>query len=193
MELKLTDTSASFTQVRQGYQILSTLSRGVATVGHMPIREMLLDTFVHMSPPAALDGLSEDDAFREPAPAVHHVAAILAHMDFWQSWFLDRCDGVATPVVSAAAAGWPAVAPGEWHRLLTRFRTGLERAAAIGDDAGRVDRPVTPPVDFAPLVGFTIRDALVHVAQHNSHHLGQIITTRQVLGCWPPPAGSWTW
>ena len=37
----------------------------------------------------------------------------------------------------------------------------------------------------------TKRDVLV--ATHNAHHLGQVILLRQLLGAWPPPAGSWTW
>jgi hypothetical protein len=28
---------------------------------------------------------------------------------------------------------------------------------------------------------------------HSSHHLGQIITIRQLLGLWPPPGGTLTW
>jgi hypothetical protein len=35
--------------------------------------------------------------------------------------------------------------------------------------------------------------ALVHVANHNAHHLGQIVLLRQLMGRWPPPSGSWTW
>jgi hypothetical protein len=31
------------------------------------------------------------------------------------------------------------------------------------------------------------------MATHTAHHLGQIIVLRQLLGAWPPPAGSWTW
>jgi hypothetical protein len=28
---------------------------------------------------------------------------------------------------------------------------------------------------------------------HSSHHLGQVVTIRQLLGLWPPPAGALTW
>jgi uncharacterized damage-inducible protein DinB len=84
-----------------------------------------------------------------------------------------------------SAEGWPA--------LVARFDAGLERAARIGEDEARLARPVTPALEFPPLAHYTVRDALVHIAQHNSHHLGQIITTRQLLKAWPPPAGSWTW
>ena len=43
------------------------------------------------------------------------------------------------------------------------------------------------------LASYTARDVWEHVAQHNAYHLGQIVVLRQVLGIWPPPAGSYTW
>jgi uncharacterized damage-inducible protein DinB len=52
---------------------------------------------------------------------------------------------------------------------------------------------VSPPIEFPPLASYSIGDVLVHVATHNSHHLGQVIVLRQLMGKWPPPAGSWTW
>jgi uncharacterized damage-inducible protein DinB len=118
----------------------------------------------------------------------------VAHLDFWQSWFLARCDGQDSPMVSAAADGWPA--PNDaagWPALRDRFEAGLRRAAAIGDDGERLAKPLSPSIEFPPLANYTVRDALAHVAQHNAHHLGQVVVIRQLLGAWPPPAGSWTW
>jgi hypothetical protein len=43
------------------------------------------------------------------------------------------------------------------------------------------------------LAHYSIGDALVHIAQHNSHHLDHVILLRQMMALWPPPAGSWTW
>jgi uncharacterized damage-inducible protein DinB len=34
---------------------------------------------------------------------------------------------------------------------------------------------------------------VAHVAVHTAHHIGQIVTLRQLLGAWPPPQGSHTW
>ena len=31
------------------------------------------------------------------------------------------------------------------------------------------------------------------IAIHNSHHLGQIVTLRQLMGLWQPRGGGWTW
>lgn len=159
----------------------------------MSIREQLLETFVHIPPVHALGGLTADDAVRHPAEGVHNIASILAHMEFWQSWFLARCDGNAVAMAKVAADGWPNVTADDWPALVDRFQAGLARAVAIGEDRDRFQAPITPVIEFPPLAQFTVRDALGHIAQHNSHHLGQIVTVRQVLGLWPPPFGSWTW
>ena len=58
--------------------------------------------------------------------------------------------------------------------------------------AGR--RRVDPPSEIPPLAAYAITDAtMAHLAMHNAHRLGQIVTPRQILGAWPPPEGSWTW
>ena len=159
----------------------------------MAIRELLLDTFVHIPPAHALADLTAEDAARVPAAGVHSIAAILGHIEFWQSWLLDRCEGQGTPMPVKAADGWPEVTAARWPHVLGRFEGGLARAAALGDDPDRLAAPVAPAIEFPPLAHYTVRDALTHVAQHNSHHLGQIILLRQSMGRWPPPQGSWTW
>jgi hypothetical protein len=93
-----------------------------------------------------------------------------------------------------AAEGWPAVTPGSWPGLQQQFVDGLLQLTAWADAAGdTLDTPLRPAIEFPPLAHYTKRDVLVHVATHNAHHLGQVILVRQVLGAWPPPAGSWTW
>lgn len=159
----------------------------------MSLREQLLETFVHMPPMQILDGLSGEEAVRVPFAGLHDIASIVAHMEFWQSWFLKRCEGNSVAMPTTAADGWPAVTADQWQGLVARFRAGLERAVALGEDEVLLRQPIAPAIEFPPLAGYTIRDALTHMAQHNSHHLGQIVTARQILGRWPPPAGSFTW
>jgi uncharacterized damage-inducible protein DinB len=156
-------------------------------------RELLIETVVHIQPERALEGLDTDAAHRRVSGAPHSIAEILAHLIFWQEWFCDRCSGTGTPVPQSAAAGWPDAPHGSWPDLEQRFLAGLERAASCGLPESRLDQPVSPAIEFPPLAHYAIRDALVHVSQHNAHHLGQIILLRQMLGSWPPPAGSWTW
>lgn len=154
----------------------------------MNVRELLIETYPHIPPLSALDGLTAEQAARRPNGVEHSITDLVAHMTFWQNWFCDRCDGVPAPLVAHAPDGWPT--PGAWPEVQSAFMRGIDRAVALGS---RADQPVTPPIEFPPLSHYTVRDALVHMAQHNSHHIGQVILLRQMMGLWPPPAGSFTW
>jgi uncharacterized damage-inducible protein DinB len=157
------------------------------------LKELLTDTFAYIRPGAILDDLSADDATRRLDAAPHSIAEILGHLTFWQDWFLARCRGDAVPMAAAAAVGWPRVGASDWMALRDRFLTGLEAAVGIAEDTAAADRPLSPAIEFPPLARHTVHDALTHVAVHNAHHLGQIVTLRQLMGRWPPPSGSWTW
>jgi len=156
----------------------------------MNARQLLVEIHAHMPPLAALKQLESADAERRLRDAPHSIAEIVAHMAFWQEWFLRRCEGTVAAMPAPASVGWPAVTPGSWPDVQARFTQGLERAVALEPDANRL---VTPPIEFPPLAGYTVRDALVHMALHNSHHLGQVILLRQMMRQWPPPSGAWTW
>ena len=157
------------------------------------MREFLIDTLAYIPPVRALESLDAEAAERRIDGAGHSIAEIVAHVDFWQRWFCARCDGVDEPMVTRAADGWPRVAPGAWNTIAERFHAGVERAAALGDDEAQLGRRIVPAIQFPPIATYTVRDALVHVATHNAHHLGQVIVLRQIMGLWPPPAGGWTW
>jgi uncharacterized damage-inducible protein DinB len=135
-----------------------------------------------------LDGLSAEDAARRITGVSHSIVEIVAHLVFWQTWFLNRCSGVAAPLPLHAVDGWPAATAADWEPLREQFLSGLRQAVLLPDD-GRVN----PPIEFPPMANYTIASAMTHLAQHNAHHLGQIVTLRQALGAWPPPDGSFTW
>lgn len=159
----------------------------------MRMRHFLVDTFTHLPPAHALENLTPDAAERRIDGANHSVAELVAHMDFWQRWFSARCEGQALPMAAAAADGWPVVTPGSWPAIERGFLEGLEQAAALGDDEASLTKRIEPAIEFPPLAEYTRREALIHVAGHNAHHLGQVILLRQIMGLWPPPKGSWTW
>ncbi len=159
----------------------------------MHLHSVLRGAHSYLAPSASLAGLTTEIARRLPDNSEHSIAEIVAHMAFWQEWFLDRCDGIATPAPSHADLGWPAVSHMAWESILERFERGFARALALSDDEGRTSQPIAPPLEFGHLATYTAGDALIHLALHNAHHLGQVITLRQQLSAWPPPAGSWTW
>ncbi len=158
----------------------------------MQARDLLIDTTPHLAPRLVLDGLSTDLADRRVPGAPHTVSEIVAHMAFWQDWFRGRCDGTAGPMPASAALGWAAPGAGRWDEVRAGFLEGLDRLVTLGTASDR-DRRIDPPIEFPPLGHYTVGDVLVHVGAHNAHHLGQVVLLRQLLGAWPPPAGSWTW
>jgi len=157
------------------------------------MREFLIDTSAHIPPAHALEGLPSEAAERRVPGTSHSIAEIVAHLDFWQRWFCGRCEGSGAPLVASARDGWPPVTAGSWDDVRQRFLDGLDEITALAGRQGDLDQPVAPAIEFPPLAKYTRRDVLTHVASHNSHHLGQVILLRQMMGAWPPPAGSWTW
>lgn len=155
--------------------------------------ELLVAPLAYMPPSRILDGLAPADAGRIVPGAPHNVVEVVAHLVFWQTWFLERVTGRPVPMASAAAHGWPPAGEADWHRLREEFVLGLERAVALADSPDAQYRRVAPAIEFPPLAEYTVADAITHVAMHNAHHLGQIVTLRHILGAWPPPEGSWTW
>jgi hypothetical protein len=70
--------------------------------------------------------------------------------------------------------------PKQWKASLTAFRRDLDAVVAMVLD---------PAVDLTAVIphgegGHTyLREALL-VADHNAHHLGQVVTARRLLGDW---------
>ena len=118
------------------------------TLAPMAIREFVLDTYVHLAPMKMLEDLSGSNAVRTPLSHMHSVAGLVAHMDFWQRWFLQRCAGVAVPMATRAADGWPDVTAEGWPALLARFEHGLRTVADLGDDVLALDQPCSRPSSF---------------------------------------------
>jgi uncharacterized damage-inducible protein DinB len=156
------------------------------------MRELLTDTLAHIPPARALEHLTPREAECRVPGTNHSIAEIVAHLTFWMQWFCERCDGVAAPMAATAADGWPAIEPDSWPAVHDEFLRTLERVTALADGR-RLDTPLAPTIEFPPLAAYTTRDALVHMAVHNAHHLGQIVVLRQLMGVWPPPSGGWTW
>jgi uncharacterized damage-inducible protein DinB len=156
------------------------------------MHEVFDETLAYLPPARMLEGLTTEEAEQRIPNLSHSVADIVAHSNFWLDWFCKRCEGVAEPMVASAAQGWPGVPSGGWPAVREAFLLNLQRAAALGSDDARLGAPISPAIEFPPLARYTTRDALMHVAVHTAHHLGQVVFLRQVMGRWPPPSGSWT-
>ena len=162
-------------------------------------RELLLEPVAYMPParaiPTGICPLVHSTPSGDIPAGVTSVAEIIAHLSFWQEWFIRRCLSTGEPMPSSAAqqdGRRSHRAPG--YRSDTSLSTAcIALSISWRRVRQRSDRPVVPAIEFPPLGTDTVRDVLTHIAYHNSHHLGQVITLRQMIGAWPPPSGSYTW
>jgi uncharacterized damage-inducible protein DinB len=145
-------------------------------------------------PEVVLEGLGEEQAAARPHGAPHSIAQIVGHMWYWQDFFNRIAQEGFRGFPEHAADGWPAVAPGEWDELRARFLATVELSQQLALTCERLDEKLLPQGYPVPVwQRETIGSGLLHGVVHSGHHLGQVITLRQLMGLWPPNAGSMTW
>lgn len=145
-------------------------------------------------PAVVLDGLNPEQASAKPHGLPHSIAEIVAHMCFWQEWFNECARSGFSGMPMHAAEGWPAVTSEGWDALRSRYLESIEESKRIVTAGKSLDEPLLPPDMPIPFLEKESRGSgILHAAVHNGHHLGQIVTIRQLLGLWPPAAGSMTW
>jgi uncharacterized damage-inducible protein DinB len=145
----------------------------------------------HVAPVVALEQLTAAQARRRPSKKLATVWDELAHMVFWQELTLEIVRGGHPQTPEHAAGGWPGIPTGRgatkaWGALRGRFLAGvaeLEEAARTRDLEGRVGGDAKS----------TLGELLLMIANHNSYHLGQIVSLRRLINAWPPPSGGATW
>jgi len=145
----------------------------------------------HVAPAVALEELTAAQAKRRPSKKLATVWDELAHMVFWQELTLEIVHGGQPQAPEHAAGGWPAIPTGRgatkgWGALKGRFLAGvaeLEEAARTRDLEARVGGDAKS----------TLGELLIMIANHNSYHLGQIVSLRRLIDAWPPPSGGATW
>jgi uncharacterized damage-inducible protein DinB len=145
----------------------------------------------HVAPTIALEELTATQARRRPSKKLATVWDELAHMVLWQDLTIEIMRGGQPHVPEHAADGWPATPTGRgatkaWEALKGRFLAGvaeLEEAARTRDLEARVGGDAKS----------TLGELLVMIANHNSYHLGQIVSLRRLMDAWPPPSGGATW
>jgi hypothetical protein len=149
---------------------------------------------VSLGAAAVLDGLTADQAQAKPHGLPHSIAEIVAHMCYWQEWFNGCAVAGFTGIAEHAADGWPAVPPDGWEATRTRYLHSVEAAKRIAAESDSLGDPLLPPgVQIPALAKESHGSGILQAAVHSGHHLGQIITMRQLMGLWPPPAGTLTW
>jgi uncharacterized damage-inducible protein DinB len=145
----------------------------------------------HVAPLLALEELTAAQARRRPSKKLATIWDELAHVVFWQDLTLEIVRGGQPQTPEHAAGGWPPIPAGRgaakaWETLKARFAAGvaeLEETARTRDLEARVGGDAKS----------TLGELLVMIANHNSYHIGQIVTLRRLMDAWPPPSGGATW
>ena len=157
------------------------------------LTSVLAGESVHLDPAAILDGLTDAQAQTKPYGLPYSIGDLVAHLCFWQEWFNDCLVHGFTGIPQHSEGGWPDVSGGGWDSLRERYIRSIEEAKRIATESASLTNPLLPEANVASLARESRGSALLRGAIHNSHHLGQIITMRRLLGLWPPPGGTITW
>lgn len=149
---------------------------------------------IHLEAGRILDGLTSEQAQTKPHGLPYSIADLVAHMCYWQEWFNACLVAGFTGIAQHSVDGWPAVDANGWDVLRERYIRSIAEAKRLATDSASLSDPLLPPdAHVASLARESRGSALLRGAIHNSHHLGQVITMRRLLGLWPPPGGTITW
>lgn len=136
----------------------------------------------HVDTALIFDGLDWQSAGKKPEHCPHSVWELLYHMNYWQDFMLGYLKGDVVKAPDHPEESWPVDPMPEsrksWEYGVERFLKGLKEAE---QEAGKdlAESGFSRP-------GRTRGDLLMVMINHNSYHAGQVITTRSLIGTWPP-------
>ncbi|HZP16427.1 MAG TPA: DinB family protein [Terriglobales bacterium] len=120
-----------------------------------------------------------------PKGLPHSAWMLLEHMRLAQWDILDFCINPKYKMMKWPEDYWPTApapsSPAAWESSIKAFRSDLEKMKKL------VSNPKTDLFAKIPWGdGQTILREAMLVADHNAHHLGQLIDVRRLLGIWKP-------
>ena len=136
----------------------------------------------HLLPNNALEGLTPKLARETPEDVHHSCWELLHHIVVWQEAIFEAINGKKVDWQAISEnTNWPTTEQlfddSNFHNLVDKFSQGLLRAKEL---AKTVDLSKSMPAwGKAPVI-----QAFFVLLQHNSYHLGQIVTVRKILGNW---------
>jgi uncharacterized damage-inducible protein DinB len=168
------------------------------TGGQSALLELLHGRGAHVSPLACVEDLSAELAGASASGFPYSVWQILAHLNYWIEYDLERIDGQAAPYPACAADSWPREAKpageSEWRSEVLRFAKNLRAMERLAQsDVEVLTRPVAVTTPAQAGQSNSVEALLWQTIAHNSYHVGQIVLLRRLLKAWPPPGGGDTW
>ena len=138
---------------------------------------------VHLDPAAILDGLTGEQADTRPHGLPYSIAEVVAHLCFWQEWFNACLVSGFTGIPQHSVDGWPPIDADGWDEVRQRYVRSIEEAKRIAAGPHTLADALLPAdANVASMARESRGSSLVRAALHNSHHLGQVITLRRLMG-----------
>jgi len=136
----------------------------------------------HVDPKKAIDGLNPTNARNRPDDSNYSCWELLHHIVVWQEAILEAVVGKSVDWKDVSKNhNWPSEdylsKDSNFPNLIEKFFQGITKAEKLANSTD-LNKPM-PAWDEAPVI-----QAFVVLLQHNSYHLGQLITTRKHLGLW---------
>jgi uncharacterized damage-inducible protein DinB len=151
----------------------------------------------HADPLACVEDLPAEPASRQIKGFPHSIAQLVFHMNYWMDYELRRIHGGRPAYPEHAAESFPPSSYSdaqEWERLRKRFASLLADFATLANSSPEeMQRQIESSHTGDIQIAGTLEAVLWQMVAHNSYHVGQIATLRQMLGAWPPRGGGDTW
>lgn len=145
----------------------------------------IIGQLTHLDPKKAIEGLIPVVARKKPTNLDHSCWDLLHHTVFWQDILLKNLEGEFMDWFLPHDKNWPSDEDlsndNNFVELVDRFNKNLDKAATKLEKINLMDRirigpPLSPDATYFRL--------LLVFLQHTSYHIGQLITTRKLLGDW---------
>ena len=140
----------------------------------------------HLEPMKAVEGLSPTTARKKPSNKYHSCWDLLHHTVFWQEVLLKNLDGkfIDWSTISNEE-NWPSDESlsndDNFIELVKNFNKNLEMAATMLEKIDLMKGIKIGPEHTPDITYFRL---FLVFLQHTSYHIGQMVTTRKILGDW---------
>jgi uncharacterized damage-inducible protein DinB len=132
-----------------------------------------------------LEGLTAEQASRQPSPDAHSIWEILLHMTGWKREVARRAKG--NRAADPAGGDWPAIGEVSEARWRSAREDHLEAQREIVElvrtlSEAQLDTPVKGDTEAYIGAGITVRATFYGILQHDVYHSGQIAILKKIGG-----------
>jgi len=144
------------------------------------IKDGLAGKHTHINPITALKDLTPEIARKKSE--THSCWGLLHHIVLWQDAIIEAINGKKIEWKEIEKNNWPSEDrmqdDKEFYELVSKFEKKFAEITVMLDSID-LHKPMPAWKGFPAIRGFFV------LLQHNSYHIGQLITTRKMLGSLP--------